>query len=202
MLTILWDQPSLDIVTHYLMFGCWPYLPINFYFPMVRGRQKYQCVDHYITELCERLWEAFKEAQVQSTSEAERHKWHYTRKANTISLEAGDLVLVKANGYGGKKGEWSVEGRTIWRGVPICRRHPFPPFEKPVDQTLMSPSPKLPFSHCFDRRYLSLCDCAGQVGQVHHHQPRGNKLRKVRLRKHHKVKVVHCQPSIRQVRLL
>ena len=59
--------------------------------------KKLQCVDHYIAELCEWLQEAFKEAQVQSTSESERQKLHYDRKANAISLDPGDLVLAKAN---------------------------------------------------------------------------------------------------------
>ena len=36
---------------------------------------------------------------MQSTSEAERQKWHYDTKAITISLEPGELVLVKANTY-------------------------------------------------------------------------------------------------------
>ena len=45
---------------------------VNFYFPMIRGIKKHKCVDHYIDELCEQLWEAFKEVQVQSTSEVER----------------------------------------------------------------------------------------------------------------------------------
>ena len=58
---------------------------------------KQQCVDHYIAELCEWLWKAFEEAQVQSTSEVERQKWCYDRKANAISLEPGGLVLVKVN---------------------------------------------------------------------------------------------------------
>ena len=33
---------------------------------------KHQHVDHYTTGLCEWVWEAFEEAQVQSISEAER----------------------------------------------------------------------------------------------------------------------------------
>ena len=70
---------------------------------MIRGTQKHQCVDHYINELCEGRWEAFKETQVQSTSEAERQKQHYDRKANAISLELGDMVLAKADTYGGRR---------------------------------------------------------------------------------------------------
>ena len=92
---------------HYIMFGSWLCLPINFW-----GTQKYQHVDHYITELCERPWEAFKEAQVQSTSEVERQKWHCDRKANAISPKPGDLVLAKANAYRGRrkvKDQWEEE---------------------------------------------------------------------------------------------
>ena len=64
---------------------------------MIRDMKKHQHDDHYIAELCEQLQEAFKEAQVQSISEAEGQKWYYSRKANVISLEPGDLVLAKAD---------------------------------------------------------------------------------------------------------
>ena len=57
---------------HYLMFGHQHCLCIDFYFPKINGMKKHQHVDHYIAELCEWLWEAFKEAEVQSISEAER----------------------------------------------------------------------------------------------------------------------------------
>ena len=52
------------------MLGCQLCLPIDFYFLTIRGMKKHQCVDHYIAELCEQLWKAFKEVQVQSTLEA------------------------------------------------------------------------------------------------------------------------------------
>ena len=68
-----------------------------------KGHEKHQHVDHYIAELPEWLWEAFKEAQVQSTSEAERQKWYYDRKANMVLLEPGDLDLAKANAYRGRR---------------------------------------------------------------------------------------------------
>ena len=74
--------------------------------------RKHQCVDHYIANLCEWLQEAIKEAQVQSTLEAERQKCYYNRKATAISLEPGDVVLVKVNTYRGKrkvKDQWEEE---------------------------------------------------------------------------------------------
>ena len=74
---------------------------------MIRSMKKHLHFDHYITEL--HAWLC--EAQVQSTFEAERQKWHYDRKANAISLEPGDLVLAKANTYRGRRNvkDWQEE---------------------------------------------------------------------------------------------
>ena len=72
-------------------------------FPHDKGHKKHQCVDHYVAKLHEQLWKAFKEAQVQSTSEVERQKQYYDKKANAISLEPGDLDLAKAYSYRGRR---------------------------------------------------------------------------------------------------
>ena len=71
--------------------------------PKIRVTEKHRCVNYYIVKLCEILQEALREAQVQYTSEAERQKWYYDRMPNAISLEADDLVLVKANAYKRKR---------------------------------------------------------------------------------------------------
>ena len=89
--------------THYLMFRWWPYLPVDFYFPSIVSTEKYQHVNHYVADLKKWLCKAFKEAQVQSTSEAERQRWYCDCKANAISLEPGNLVLAKADAYKGRR---------------------------------------------------------------------------------------------------
>ena len=38
---------------HYLMFGCQPCLPVDFYFPMIRGMDKHWHVDTYVAKLHE-----------------------------------------------------------------------------------------------------------------------------------------------------
>ena len=78
--------------------------------------KKHQCVDHYVAKLHEQLWEAFKEAQVQSTSEAERQNWYHDRKATAVSLEPHDLVLAKANANRGKRkvmDQWDEELKEV-----------------------------------------------------------------------------------------
>ena len=80
--------------------------------PYDEGHREHQYVEYCIAELCEWLWEAFKEAQAQFISEAERQKQYYDRKANAISLEPGDLTLAKANAYKEKrkvKDQWEEE---------------------------------------------------------------------------------------------
>ena len=61
-------------IAHYLMFGCQPCLPIDFYFTMMKGMEKHWHVDSFVAKLCGQLQEAFKEVQVQSISEAKRQK--------------------------------------------------------------------------------------------------------------------------------
>ena len=92
---------------------------------MIRGMKKHKHVDHYIAELCEWLWEAFKEAQVQSISEAERQKQYYDRKANATSLEPDNLVLAKAEAYRRKgkvkdllEEEWYKVECQVAEGIP------------------------------------------------------------------------------------
>ena len=104
-LAITWCNP------HYLMLGQWPCLPILL-FSHHHVHRKHQHVNHYVADLCEWLHKAFKEAQAQSTVEAERQMQYYDCKANAISLEPGNLFLAKANAYKGRrkvKDQWEEE---------------------------------------------------------------------------------------------
>ena len=96
------DRP-LPGTAHYLMFGQWLCLPIDFYFPTIVSTEKHQHVNHYIADLCKWLSKAFKEAQAQSSSKADRQRQYYDCKANAISLEPGDMVLAKPDANKGRK---------------------------------------------------------------------------------------------------
>ena len=60
-------------------------------------------VDMYIASVWDRLRTTLWEAQAQSTVEAYRQKWYYDRKIGTVNLNSGDLVLVKADAWKGKR---------------------------------------------------------------------------------------------------
>ena len=51
----------------------------------------------------DRLRSTLQEAQAQSTMEACQQKWYYDRKIGTVNLKPGDLVLVKADAWQGKR---------------------------------------------------------------------------------------------------
>ena len=87
--------------------------------------EKHQHINHSVADLHEQLHKAFKEAQVQSISEADRQRQYYDHKANAISLKPSDLLLAKANAYKGRRkvkdqweeGPYKVEC-TIAEGIP------------------------------------------------------------------------------------
>ena len=46
---------------------------------------------------------ALQETQAQSMAEAQRQKWYYDWKIGTVGLKPGNLVLVKADAFQGKR---------------------------------------------------------------------------------------------------
>ena len=69
-------------------------------------------VDAYIASVRDRLRSTLREAKARSTAEASRQKQYYNRKIGTVNLKPGDLVLVKADAWKGKrkiKDRWDEE---------------------------------------------------------------------------------------------
>ena len=103
---------------HYLMFGQWHRLPVDFVFPTVGSNEapmrevSTRSVDVYVASVRDRLRSALWEVQAQSTTEAHQQKWYYDRKIGTVNLRPGNLVLVKADAWKGKrkiKDRWEEE---------------------------------------------------------------------------------------------
>ena len=100
------------------MFEWQPRLPVNFIFltvtsneaPMREASAKH--VNVYVTSVRDRLRSTLQEAQAQSTAEVHWHKWYYDRKIGTVNMKPGNLVLVKADAWKGKrkiKDSWEEE---------------------------------------------------------------------------------------------
>ena len=74
-------------------------------------------VDVYIASVRDRLRSTLWEAQALSTTKACQQKWYYDRKIGAVNLKPGDLVLVKADAWKGKR---KIEDRweeDIWEVV-------------------------------------------------------------------------------------
>ena len=74
----------------------------------------------YIASMRDRLRSTLWQAQAQSTTEACQQKWYYDRKIGTVNLKPGDLVLVKAEAWKGKrkiKDRWEEETWEVVRQI-------------------------------------------------------------------------------------
>ena len=100
------------------MFPQWPRLLVDFVFPTIGTNDaptrevSANHVDVYIASVWGRLRTALQEVQAQSMAEACRQKWYYNRKIGAVHLKPGDLVLVKADAWRGKrkvKDRWEEE---------------------------------------------------------------------------------------------
>ena len=103
---------------HYLMFGQWPRPLVYFVFPTVgsnkapTGRASARSVDMYVASVRDRLRSTLWEVQAQSTAKGCQQKWYYDRKIGAVNLKPGNLVLVKADAWKGKrkiKNRWEEE---------------------------------------------------------------------------------------------
>ena len=94
---------------HYLMFGPRPRLPVNFVFPTIDSNKapmreaSAKHVDVYVASIWDRLRTALQEMQAQLMAETCRQKQYCGRKIGAVDLKPGDLVLVKADAWKGKR---------------------------------------------------------------------------------------------------
>ena len=147
---------------HYLKFKHQLHLPIDFYFPMIRGTKNTSMLTSispsYVND-CARPLKRLK----CSPHQRQRDRSSTTiGKANTIPLEPGDLVLAKADAYRGRrklKDQWEEGNKQ--GGMPSYRRCPFLPCEEPAYRMLIIPPSKLTFSYYSNRGDSSLHGCAG-----------------------------------------
>ena len=77
---------------HYLMFGCRPRLPVDFYFPTFRSAEasmrgtSAKHVNKYMATVHDQLRANLQKAQAQSVAEAQQQKWHYNQKIGAMEL--------------------------------------------------------------------------------------------------------------------
>ena len=191
---------------HYLMFRQRPRLPVNFYFPTFRSAEaptreaSAKCVDEYIATVWDRLRPALQEVQAPLTAEAHQQKWYYHWKIGTMNLKPGDLVLVKADAFKGKRkirDRWEEE---IWGGMSDHDRHPLLWSDRPM-QTVTHPL-KPTSSHCIRCWHSPVYRCPSCMGQMYQLPPHTRPLQmEVKIWWCHKRAVVGQLPNAQPARL-
>ena len=76
-------------------------MPIDFVFPTHEVVDR--PVDSYVAELISALRKAFEVACNMTQMEALRQKWRYDWKASTVTLNKGDVILVRIDQFVGKR---------------------------------------------------------------------------------------------------
>ena len=122
---------------YYLLFGRQPRIPVDFQFPTLRNPPNMTSMAWSVATMQERLKEAFKVARQLTSEEAAREHRYYDKTARAISLQPGDIVLIRTDRFVGKrkvKDRWEEGGlwsKANWRtglsirsgALPVGRRH-------------------------------------------------------------------------------
>ena len=88
---------------YYLLFGRQPRIPVDFQFPTHRDPPDTTSMTWSVATMQERLKEAFKVARQLTSEEAARQCHYYDKTAGAISLQSGDVVMVRTDQFMGKR---------------------------------------------------------------------------------------------------
>ena len=158
---------------HYLMFWCWPHLPINFYFPTIwewrNTGMSTTTLPSYAND-CEKPSSKYKSSPLlglrdRSDTMIERlmpFYWKWPGPGKSWCLQ------------GEEESDGLVGGGPVWSGIPGHWGHLFIPFEEWADRMLTSSPLKLTFSCHPCGGHSPLYSHTSCTGRVYCHHPRGN----------------------------
>ena len=101
---------------HFLLFGRRPRIPVDYLFPTLRDTPHKSKLEESVALHQKRLKEAFVMARQLTSEEAARQQCHYDRRAGAITLQPGDIVIVRTDRFVGKhkvKDRWEEVGYVI-----------------------------------------------------------------------------------------
>ena len=98
---------------YFLLFGRKPRMPVDCLFSTLHDSPHQAKMEVSVVAMQKRLKEAFAVARYLTSQEAARQRRYYDCKAGAVALEPGDIVMVRANGFVGKrkvKDQWEDGG--------------------------------------------------------------------------------------------
>ena len=129
-------------------------------------------VDEYVASIWDRLRTALWEAHSNQWWKHCQQKQYYDRKTGTVNLKPGDLILVKADAFKGKRKikdrweeeTWEVVHQIMTDGNPLLQS------DEPT-QKVMHPPLKLTSSHHIRGWHSLVYGQPSCMGQVYHSHP-------------------------------
>ena len=88
---------------YYLLFGRRPRIPVDYLFPTLRDSPHQTKMEVSVAAMQKRLKEAFTVARHLTSEEVARQCRYYDRKAGAVALQLGDVVMVRTDGFVGKR---------------------------------------------------------------------------------------------------
>ena len=99
--------------SYYLLFSRRPRIPVDYLFPTLRDSPHQTKMEVSVAAMQKRLKEAFTVARHLTSEEVARQCRYYDRKAGAVALQPGDVVMVRTDGFVGKrkvKDHWEDRG--------------------------------------------------------------------------------------------
>ena len=88
---------------YYLLFGRRPRIPVDYLFPTLRDSPHQTKMEVSVVAMQKRLEEAFAVARCLTSEEVAKQCRYYDRKAGAVALQPGDVVMVRTDGFVGKR---------------------------------------------------------------------------------------------------
>ena len=88
---------------YYLLFTRRPRIPVDYLFPTLCDSPHQTKMEVSVATMQKRLKEAFTVARHLTSEEVARQCHYYDRKAGAVALQPGDVVMVRTNGFVGKR---------------------------------------------------------------------------------------------------
>ena len=88
---------------YYLLFGRRPRIPVGYLFPTLHDSPHQTKMEVSVVAMQKRLKEAFTVARYLTSEEVARQCRYYDRKAGAVALQPGDVVMVRTDGFVGKR---------------------------------------------------------------------------------------------------
>ena len=101
---------------YFLLFGIKSRMPVDCLFPTLRDSPHQAKMEVSVAAMQKRLKEAFVVARHLTSQEAARQRRYYDRKAGAVALQPGDVVMVCADGFVGRrkvKDRWEDGGLIV-----------------------------------------------------------------------------------------